>query len=129
MNAKVQKDRRCNEDKRHDMLFNKLVRDANLSARQRMIVKHYTDKLIRETIDEVENAVSYGYCIALIESEHFGCGKTATRIPRVQRYVRDVLNEAYGHECFDANGRLGYDGCGIGRLRIRLQNNGVEVEI
>lgn len=128
MNAKVQTDRRCTEDKRYDQMYNKMVRDANLSPKQRMIVKNYTEKLLRETIDEVENAVSYGYCIALIESERFGCNKTATRIPRVQRYVRDVLNEAYGHDCIDANGRLGYDGCGIGRLRIRLQNNGVEVE-
>lgn len=129
MNAKVQRDRRCDEDKRYDMLFNKLVRDANLSARQIMIVKHYTDKLIRETIDEVENAVSYGYCIALIESEHFGCNKAATRIPRVQRYVREVLNEAYGHDCFDANMNFGYDRLGLVRLRRKLKDHGVEVEV
>lgn len=129
MNAKVIRDKRCADDKQYDALYNKMVRDANLTPRQRMIVKTYNEKLLRDTIDEVETAVSYAYCIALIESERFGHNKTATRLNRVQRYVRDVLNEAYGHNCFDANGRLGYDKSGLGWLINRLRNNGVEVEV
>lgn len=128
MNVKVQKDRRCAEDKRYDMLFNKLVWEAKLTAKQRMLVQCYFDKLIGEKVQEAENAMNLGFWIALIETERFGCNKRATRLPRLQRYVREVVSEAYGHDCIDANGRIGYDGYGLDRLKLRLKNKGVEVE-
>lgn len=128
MNVKVQRDRRCAEDKRYDLLMSKMVRDAALTAKQRVIVSQYFDTILREKINEVENAMNCAYWIALIESERFGRNKRATRLPRLQKYVLEVLNEAYSHDCFDANLHFGYDGLGLVRLRRRLKDYGIEVE-
>ena len=128
MNVKVQRDRRCAEDKRYDVMLSKMVRDAALTAKQRLIVSQYVDTILREKINEVENAMNCAFWIALIESERFGRNKRATRLPRLQKYVIEVLNEAYSHDCFDANLRFGYDGLGLVRLRRRLKDYGIEVE-
>ena len=128
MNVKVQRDRRCAEDKRYDVMLSKMVRDASLTAKQRLIVSQYFDTILREKINEVENAMSAAFWIGLIESERFGRNKRATRLPRLQKYVLEVLNEAYSHDCFDANLHFGYDGLGLARLRRRLKDYGIEAE-
>ncbi len=126
MKVKVELDKRCEHDKKYDQMFNKMVRDANLSPKQKHIVSKYISTVISEKVREVEDAMDIGFWIGLIEVEHFGCNKRATRLPRLQKYVRDVVNEAYGKECIDANGHLVYDGCGIDYLKLRLERHGVE---
>lgn len=127
MKAKVELDKRGAADKKYDQMFNALVAKANLTPKQKMIVSAYLRTIIQEKIQEVENAVDMGYWIGLIEVEHFGHNARATRLPRLQKYVRDVVNEAYGKQCVDANGSfLDYDGCGIEHLIARLARHGVE---
>lgn len=127
MKRKVELDNRCNFDKKYDRMFDKMVRDANLSPKQKYIVSQYLKTIIGENVKEVENAMDMGYAIGLIEVEHFGHNKRATKLPRLQKYVREVVNEAYGNDCIDANGRIHYDGCGIGHLEVRLSRHGVEI--
>lgn len=127
MKAKVELDKRCNFDKKRDRMFDKMVRDANLSPKQRYIVTQYLDAIIGENIKEVENAMDMGYAIGLIEVEHFGHNKAATRLLRLQKYVREVIGNAYGNNCVDANGQTSYDGCGIDHLETRLSRHGVKI--
>ena len=120
-------DNRPQSDKKYDRMFDKMVRDAALSPKQRYIVSKYLEAIIGENVKEVENAMDMGYAIGLIETEGFGHNSRATRLPRLQKYVRGVLSEAYGNDCVDANGRIHYDGCGIGHLEVRLSRHGVEI--
>lgn len=127
MKAKVELDRRTESDKKYDQMFNTMVRKANLNPRQSFVVREYLRNIVGERIRECENAMNMGFWIGLIELHNFGHNKRATRLPRLQDYVRDVVNEAYGKECIDANGCLvDYDGCGIQHLKVRLQRHGVE---
>ena len=126
MKAKVKLDRREEQDKRYDMLFEKMARDANLNPRQRYIVQEYLRGIIHEKIQEVEDAMSIGFWIGLIEEFGFGCNERATRLPRLHKYVREVLNTAYDRDCIDANGVIDYDGCGLIRLKNRLRTHGVK---
>lgn len=129
MKAKVNLDKRHDLDKKYDVLFNKMVRDANLNPRQKYIVQEYLRSIIGEKIREVENAMNMGFWLGLIELEHFGCNKRATRLPRLQNRVNEIVSQAYGKCCVDANGSyLDYDGCGIERLRNKLESLGLEVE-
>lgn len=127
MKSKVELDKRCNFDKKYDRMFDRMVRDAKLSPKQKYIVSQYLEAIIGENVKEVENAMDMGYTIGLIEVEHFGHNKRATKLPRLSKYVRGVLNEAYGQDCIDANGRIHYDGCGIEHLVVRLSRHGVEI--
>lgn len=126
MEVKVELDKRCEEDKRFDRLFDKMVRDANLNPRQKYIVRRYLISVIGEKVREVEDAMDIGFTIGLIELFNFGHNKKATRLPRLKKYVRDVVNEAYGKDAVDANGCLHYDGCGLEHLKMRLARHGVE---
>lgn len=126
MKAKVELDKRNATDKREDRMFDKMVRDANLSPKQKYIVTRYFDVTIGEKIREVENAMNMGFWIGLIELHKYGHNKRATKLPNLQNYVRDVINEAYGKDCVDANGRVCYDGCGIEHLKAHLARHGVE---
>jgi hypothetical protein len=131
MKAILQKDRRSKIDSRFDDLWNKLCRDANLSARQSMIVARYLREIMGMRIHEIESAKDMGWLISLIESEHFGTDikRGATRLLRVQQKCADVCNEAYAHDCIDANGFWQkYDGCGIEHLQQRLAKYGVEYD-
>ena len=119
-------DRRSKEDKRYDVLFDKMVRSANLNPRQRYIVREYLRGIVHEKIQEVEDAMAIAFWIGLIEQQKFGCNKTATRLTRLHKYVREILNEAYGHDCVNANGQIEYDGCGLLYLKNRLKNFGVK---
>lgn len=129
MKAKALLDKRSEADKKYDRLFDKMVRDANLSPKQRMIVTNYIAKITGEKVREVENAMDMGFWIGLIELFNFGHNKRATRLPKLQAYVRDVVNEAYGKDCIDANGQVCYDGCGIEHLKMHLARHGVEFVI
>lgn len=126
MKAKVDLDRRDAVDKRYDQLFNKMVSDANLTPKQKYIVSKYLTTVIGEKVREVENAMNMGFWIGLIELFKFGHNERATRLPKLQNYVRDVVNKAYGKDCIDANGCLCYDGCGIDHLKTHLARHGVE---
>lgn len=129
MKAKALLDKRSEADKKYDRLFDKMVRDANLSPKQRMIVTNYIAKITGEKVREVENAMDMGFWIGCIELFNYGHNKRATRLPKLQAYVRDVVNEAYGKDCIDANGQVCYDGCGIEHLKMRLARHGVEFVI
>ena len=130
MKAKVNLDNRTKVDKKWDDMYNKMVRSANLSPRQSMIVSHYLREIIGLRIHEVEAACDMAYLIALIEGEKFGTdvNRGAKRLIRVQQNAVDARNKAYGNECIDANGRIAYDGCGLAHLKIRLARYGVEYE-
>lgn len=126
MKAKVTLDKRADIDKRYDALFEKMARDAALTPKQRYIVSTYLHNIIGDKIHEVENAMDMAFWLGLIELYQFGHNKRATRLIRLQKYVRDLLNEAYGHDCVNANGQIEYDGCGYIRLENRLKNYGIQ---
>ena len=126
MKAKVVLDKRDEFDKKYDILFEKMVRDASLNPRQKYIVQNYLKSIIGEKIREVEDAMDIGFWIGLIDLFQFGHNKRATRLIRLQKYVREILNEAYGKDCINANGEIEYDGCGLYRLKNRLKNYGIE---
>lgn len=126
MKAKATLDKRADIDKRYDALFEKMARDAALTPKQRYIVSTYLHNIIGDKIHEVENAMDMAFWLGLIELYQFGHNKRATRLIRLQGYVRDLLNEAYGHDCVNANGQIEYDGCGYIRLENRLKNYGIQ---
>jgi hypothetical protein len=131
MKVRVSADNRSEIDKRFDSIYNKMVRDANLSPKQENIVATYLHKIMHMRINEIESAIEMGYLVALIESEHFGTDpkRGAKRLFRVQSCAAEAINEAYGHSCIDSAGFWSsYDGCGIERLQGRLANLGVEYE-
>lgn len=131
MKVKVSADRRSEIDKRFDSVYNKMVRDAHLSPKQENIVATYLHKIMNMRVTEIEAAVEMGYLIALVESEHFGTDfkRGATRLTRTQAYAAEVINEAFGHSCIDSAGFWNsYDGCGIERLKLRLERLGLEYE-
>lgn len=131
MKVKVKADNRSEIDKRFDTIYNKMVRDAHLTPLQENIVATYLHKITQMRINEIEAAVEMSYLIALIESEHFGTDKKrATRLPRVQAYAAEAINEAFGHSCIDSAGFWNsYDGCGVERLKLRLERNGVDYDL
>jgi hypothetical protein len=131
MKVKVSADNRSEIDKRFDSIYNKMVRDANLSPKQRNIVSTYLHKIMQMRINEIEAVVEMAYLIALIVSEHFGTDtkRGAKRLHRVQATATEAINEAYGHSCIDSAGFWNsYDGCGLERLQGRLSSLGVDYD-
>ena len=130
MKAKVIKDRRSDIDRMYDDMFNKMVRDASLTARQRLIVQTYLRSCVRIKINETLASTEMAYLLALIESERFGTdAKRSTRLKRVQAAAAEQLNDVYERGCINANGFLeDYDGCAVERLKSRLANYGIEYE-
>lgn len=130
MKVLAKADNRSEIDKRFDSIYNKMVRDAHLSPKQENIVATYLHKIMQMRINEIEGAIEMGYLISLIESEHYGTDKKrAKKLPRVQAYAAEVINEAYGHSCIDSAGFWNsYDGCGLERLKLRLERHGVEYD-
>ena len=132
MKAKVQRDKRMENDKIFDDLWNKLCREARLNPMQISLVSKYLRRIVEMRIHEVESAVDMGWLIALIESEKFGTDVTrgAKRLIRCQQYSADVRNEAYGHSFIDANGVFqDYDNCGCAHLQVRLKRHGVDYDV
>lgn len=132
MKAIINKDRRSDIDRKFDDMWNKLCREANLSAKQSRIVSKYLREVMGMRLHEIESARDMGWLIALIESERFGTDAKhgATKLVRTHQKCVDVINEAYGHECVDANGYWqSYDGCGLEHLQQRLARHGVEYDM
>ena len=131
MNVKISRDRRTETDRQFDDMFNKMVRDAGLSARQRIIVQTYLRTLLRMRLHEVEAVIEMSYLLSLIEGEHYGtCPKRSTKLKRVQKRAAEHIDDAYGRGCINANGCYeSYDGCGLERLVSRLANYGVEYQV
>lgn len=130
MKARVIKDRRSDVDRQYDEMFNKMVRDAALNARQRVIVQTYLRSIVRIKLHETEAVMEMAYLLALIKSEKFGTdAKRSTRLKRVQKAASEELNDVYERGCVNANGFLeDYDGCAVERLQARLSNLGIEYE-
>ena len=131
MKAIINKDKRNEEDKKYDILYNKMVRQAKLNPVQEKIVATYLRHLFGMRMHEIEAAVDMGWLIALIESEKFGTdvARGAKRLIRAQKYAVEARNEAYGNGCFNANGIWDkYDGCGLEHLKVRLSRHGVEYD-
>lgn len=132
MKVKVSADNRSEIDKRFDSIYNKMVRDAHLSPKQENIVATYLHKIMNMRVTEIVAAVEMGYLIALIESEHFGTDTKrghAKKLYRTQAYAAEVINEAFGHSCIDSAGFWNsYDGCGIERLKLRLERLGLKYD-
>lgn len=131
MKVKVIKDKRSEIDRKYDEMWNKLIRDANLNSRQRIIVANYLRELMALRIHEVESSVDMGWLIALIECEKFGTdvSKGAKRLMRCHQRCIDARNEAYQKGSINANGVWDkYDGCGLERLKIRLGRYGVDYD-
>lgn len=130
MKAKVILDKRNDVDKLWDDKYNKMVRTANLSPRQSMVVAKYLREIIGLRFHEIEAAVEMSYLLALIEGEKFGTDVKhgAKRLVRVQQKAVDVRNEAYGHKCIDANGCIDYDGTGMERMVLRLRKYGIDYD-
>ena len=130
MKAKVIRDRRSDIDRQYDDMFNKMVRDAGLNARQRVIVQTYLRSIVRIKLHETEAVMEMAYLLALIKSEKFGTDpKKSTRLKRVQQAASEELNDVYERRHINANGFLeDYDGCAVERLQARLANLGIEYE-
>lgn len=131
MNVKVEKDRRSEVDKIFDKIYNKMVHDAKLTPRQENVVAAYMRKIMVMRMHEVESVVDMSWMISMIENEGFGTdpNRGATRLKRAQNGAAEVRNEAYGHECADANGFWhSYDGCGLEHLQVRLKRYGCVYE-
>lgn len=131
MKAIVKADNRSEIDRKFDNMWNKLCRDAKLSAMQSQVVSKYLRDIMGMRLHEIESALDMSWLLALIESEGFGTDvkRGAKRLVRVQQKCADVRNEAYGHSYVDANGFWqSYDGVGIERLKLKLWQYGVEYD-
>lgn len=131
MKAKINTDMRNPIDRKFDDMWNRLCREAKLTAKQSVLVAKYLRDIMGMRIHEIESAVDMGWLLALIESEKFGTDVKhgAKRLVRTQQKCVDIRNEAYGHKCVDANGFWQkYDGCGLEHLQNRLARYGVEYD-
>ena len=131
MNAIVKKDRRSEIDRKFDMMFNGMVAKAKLTPKQSQIVSRYLREIMGMRLHEIEAARDMGWLLSLIEGEHYGTNakRGAIKLVRAQQRCADIINEAYGHECIDANGYWqSYDGCGLEHLQQRLARHGVEYD-
>lgn len=131
MKAIIKTDRRSDIDRKFDMMYNGMVTKAKLTPKQSQVVAKYLREIMAMRLHEIESARDMGWLLALIESEKFGTDvkRGATRLLRVQQKMADIVNEAYGHECIDANGYWqSYDGCGLEHLQQRLARHGVEYD-
>lgn len=128
MKVIIQKDKRSLLERQWDDLWNKLVRDANLSGLQQRIVAQYLRTIVSRRFEEIVEAMDMSYILALIESEHFGVTESrgAIRLKRVRQKALEIREESFSHSCIDANGHFQkYDGCGREFLANRLKRYGV----
>lgn len=131
MKAIIRQDRRSDIDRKFDMMYNGMVEKAKLTPKQSQIVARYLREIMGMRLHEIEAVKDMGWISALIESEKFGtnANRGATRILRVQQKCVEIINEAYGHQCYDANGYWqSYDGCGVEHLKQRLARHGVDYD-
>lgn len=130
MKVQVVKDRRSENEKIFDDMWNKMVRDASLNARQRVTVQTYLRSLLRIKMNEVMAAMEMAYLLALIKSEKFGTDpRKSKRLLRVQKAAAEELDDVYKKGFINANGVWDdYDGCGVDRLKSRLANYGLDYD-
>lgn len=129
MRVRVKADLRNDIDRKFDMMYNAMVAKAKLTPKQSQVVARYLREIMGMRLHEIESARDMGWLAALVESEGFGTNakRGATRLIRVQQKCVDIINEAFGHNCIDANGYWqSYDGCGLEHLQQKLQRLGIE---
>lgn len=132
MKAIIQKDRRSEIDRRFDDLWNKLCREARLTPMQSNLVGKYLREIMIIRFHEIQSADDMSWLLSLIEVEGWGTDVTkgAKRLVRAQQKSADIRNEAFGHECVDANGFWqSYDGCALEHLQSQLRSKGVEYDM
>ena len=129
MKVKVKADRRSAIDREYDDMYNKMLRESGINARQSVIVKTFLRAIVRRRIQEIEAAVEMGYLLSLIEVERCGTSRKATRLKKIQARAAEHINEAYSRGYINANGFFeDYDGCGYERLKAKLHGYGLEYE-
>ena len=132
MKAIIKKDRRSAIDRRFDDLWNKLCREARLTPMQSNLVGKYLREIMIIRFHEIQSADDMSWLLSLIEVEGWGTDVTkgAKRLVRAQQKSADIRNEAFGHECVDANGFWqSYDGCALEHLQSQLRSKGVEYDM
>ena len=132
MKVIIQRDKRNPLDRQFDDMWNKMVRDANLSRLQAREVAKYLRGIMSMRFREIVHGVDMSYILALIESERFGVSENrgAIRLKRVRDKSIEIREESFSHSCIDANGHYQkYDGCGLEFLQNRLAGYGVAYEL
>ncbi len=131
MNAIVNRDRRCEIDRRFDDLYNKMVREAQLTPKQRNVVGAYLHNIMAMRIHEIRGAVDMSWILSLAEGEGYGTDvrRGACRLQRVHKRALAIRDEAFAKGSVDARGFWNsYDGCGYERLQTRMKRHGLEYE-
>lgn len=120
-------DKRSKHDyqKQQDDAWSRACRQAKLTVQQQIIIGSYLDREIGDKIHEIVSAVKCASYIYLREKYEFG----AQRLRSFNRGVSSLLNDSYGRETVDANGKnQQWDGCGIEHLEQKLKNLGIKPE-
>lgn len=132
MKAIIQKDRRSAIDRRFDEMWNKLCREARLTPIQSNLVAKYLREIMTVRFHEIQSADDMSWLLALIEVAKWGTDVTkgAKRLIQAQKKSAEIRNDAFGHECVDANGFWqSYDGCALEHLQSQLRSKGVEYDM
>lgn len=131
MKARVSKDRRSDIDRKFDLMWNGMVLKAKLTPKQSQVVAKYLHEIMGMRIHEIESGKDMAWMLSLIRGEKFGTNpkRGAVRLTRTYNLCADILNEAYGHGCIDANGFWqSYDGCGLEYLKEQLAKHNVDYD-
>ena len=131
MNAIVKRDNRCEIDRRFDDLYNKMIRDAQLTPKQSRVVSAYMRNIMKMRIHEIRGAVDMSWILSLAEGEGYGTDvrRGACRLQRAHKRALSIRDEAFSKGSVDARGFWNsYDGCGYERLQARMRGLGLEYE-
>ena len=131
MKAIVNRDQRCEIDRRFDDCYNKMIRKARLTPQQINVVSAYMREIMEMRIHEIRGAVDISWILSLIEGEGYGTDprRGAFRLQRAHKKAVDIRDEAFSQGSVDARGFWNsYDGCGYERLQARLARYGCEYE-
>ena len=131
MNAIVNRDNRCEIDRRFDDLYNKMIREAKLTPKQVHVVRSYLHGIMKMRIYEIRGAADMSWILSLAEGEGFGtnASRGAFRLQRAHKRAVAIRDEAFSKGSMDARGFWNsYDGCGYERLQARMRGLGLEYE-
>ena len=131
MKAIVNRDNRCEIDRRFDERYNKMIREAKLTPRQINVVAAYMHGIMEMRIHEIRGAVDMSWILSLAEGEGYGTDvrRGAFRLQRAHKRAVEIRDEAFSHGSVDARGFWNsYDGCGYERLQTRMRSHGLEYE-
>lgn len=131
MNAIVNRDNRCEIDRRFDDMYNKMIREAKLTPRQINVVGKYLHAIMKMRIHEIRGAADMSWILSLAEGEGYGTNvrRGAFRLQRAHKRAVEIRDEAFSHGSVDARGFWNsYDGCGYERLQTRMRSHGLEYE-